>query len=175
MRSQGLALSLRLLCGVCVALMVMVPAQAATTIRFYAIVAAGGSVDAMARIVGEKFGPLVDATVIVENKPGGGGNLATQTVARAAPDGLSILVSGNNHTSNLSLYKETGYKLDDLIRGSVFADDFVLVDHQFPTELTKLGTRNSLKTSIPYFQVNKVSKGTGSIHIHPFVPVLCEH
>lgn len=92
-----------------------VPAQAAGTIRFYAIVAAGGSVDAMARIVGEKFGPLVDATVVVENKPGGGGNLATQTVARAAPDGLSLLVSGNNHTSNLSLYKETGYQLEDLI------------------------------------------------------------
>jgi tripartite-type tricarboxylate transporter receptor subunit TctC len=95
--------------------MIALPVQAANTIRFYAIVAAGGSVDAMARIVGEKFGPLVDATVIVENKPGGGGNLATQTVARAAPDGLSILVSGNNHTSNLSLYKETGYQLDDLI------------------------------------------------------------
>ena len=92
-----------------------VPAQAAGTIRFYAIVAAGGSVDAMARIVGEKFGPLVDAIVVVENKPGGGGNLATQTVARAAPDGSSLLVSGNNHTSNLSLYKETGYQLEDLI------------------------------------------------------------
>ena len=92
-----------------------VPAQAAGTIRFYAIVAAGGSVDAMARIVGEKFGPLVDATVVVENKPGGGGNLATQTVARAVPDGSSLLVSGNNHTSNLSLYKETGYQMADLI------------------------------------------------------------
>ncbi len=92
-----------------------VPAQAAGTIRFYAIVAAGGSVDAMARIVGEKFGPLVDATVVVENKPGGGGNLATQTVARAAPDGSALLVSGNNHTSNLSLYKETGYQMADLI------------------------------------------------------------
>ena len=91
------------------------PAMAGSTVRFYAIVAAGGSVDAMARIVGEKFGPLVDATVIVENKPGGGGNLATQTVARSAPDGLSILVSGNNHTSNLSLYKDAGYQLDDLI------------------------------------------------------------
>ena len=97
------------------ALVVAPLAHSATTIRFYAIVAAGGSVDAMARIVGEKFGPLVDATVIVENKPGGGGNLATQTVARSAPDGLSILVSGNNHTSNLSLYKDTGYQLDDLI------------------------------------------------------------
>ena len=115
MQTQGLAFSLRLLCGLCIALTLALPAQAANTIRFYAIVAAGGSVDAMARIVGEKFGPLVDATVIVENKPGGGGNLATQTVARAAPDGLSILVSGNNHTSNLSLYKDTGYQLDDLI------------------------------------------------------------
>jgi tripartite-type tricarboxylate transporter receptor subunit TctC len=115
MHSQRLAFSLRLWCALCVATMIALPAQAANTIRFYAIVAAGGSVDAMARIVGEKFGPLVDATVIVENKPGGGGNLATQTVARSAPDGLSILVSGNNHTSNLSLYKDTGYQLDDLI------------------------------------------------------------
>ncbi|MEI7568759.1 MAG: tripartite tricarboxylate transporter substrate binding protein [Alcaligenaceae bacterium] len=102
-------------CALLVAWGVALPSHSATTIRFYAIVAAGGSVDAMARIVGEKFGPLVDATVIVENKPGGGGNLATQTVARSAPDGLSILVSGNNHTSNLSLYKDSGYQLDDLI------------------------------------------------------------
>ncbi len=65
MHPQGLALSLRLLCGMCIALTLALPAQAASTIRFYAIVAAGGSVDAMARIVGEKFGPLVDATVIV--------------------------------------------------------------------------------------------------------------
>ena len=90
------------------------PAQA-RTIHFYFIVAAGGSIDAMARIVGDKFGPLVDANVIVENKPGGGGNLATQTVARAAPDGLSVLVTGNNHTSNLALYKEPGYRLNELL------------------------------------------------------------
>ena len=115
MHSERIGFSLRLWCAVSVAMLLAFPAQAANTIRFYAIVAAGGSVDAMARIVGEKFGPLVDATVVVENKPGGGGNLATQTVARAAPDGLSILVSGNNHTSNLSLYKDTGYQLDDLI------------------------------------------------------------
>jgi tripartite-type tricarboxylate transporter receptor subunit TctC len=115
MNSQRNHLFVRFGFAICLALMIALPARAANTIRFYAIVAAGGSVDAMARIVGEKFGPLVDATVIVENKPGGGGNLATQTVARAAPDGLSILVSGNNHTSNLSLYKETGYQLDDLI------------------------------------------------------------
>jgi len=85
------------------------------TIRFYVVVAAGGSVDAMARIVGDKFGPLVDATVIVENKPGGGGNVASQTVAKSAPDGNSLLVSANNHTLNPYLFKDPGYLMDDLI------------------------------------------------------------
>ncbi len=87
----------------------------ARTIRFYVVVAAGGSVDGMARIVGDKFGPLVDATVIVENKPGGGGNVASQTVAKSVPDGNSLLVSANNHTLNPSLFKDPGYQMEDLI------------------------------------------------------------
>ncbi len=87
----------------------------ARTIRFYVVVAAGGSVDGMARIVGDKFGPLVDATVIVENKPGGGGNVASQTVAKSLPDGNSLLVSANNHTLNPSLFKDPGYQMEDLI------------------------------------------------------------
>ena len=99
---------------VCLGLLATVEVQA-RTIRFYVVVAAGGSVDAMARIVGDKFGPLVDATVIVENKPGGGGNVASQTVAKSAPDGSSLLVSANNHTLNPSLFKDPGYQIDDLI------------------------------------------------------------
>ncbi len=87
----------------------------ARTIRFYVVVAAGGSVDAMARIVGDKFGPLVDATVVVENKPGGGGNVASQTVAKSVPDGNSLLISANNHTLNPSLFKDPGYQMDELI------------------------------------------------------------
>jgi tripartite-type tricarboxylate transporter receptor subunit TctC len=91
------------------------PELQARTIRFYVVVAAGGSVDGMARIVGDKFGPLVDATVVVENKPGGGGNVASQVVAKSAPDGNSLLVSANNHTLNPSLFKDPGYQVDDLI------------------------------------------------------------
>ena len=87
----------------------------ARNIRFYVVVAPGGSVDGMARIVSDKFGPLVDATVIVENKPGGGGNVASQLVAKSAPDGNSLLVSANNHTLNPFLFKDPGYQMKDLI------------------------------------------------------------
>jgi tripartite-type tricarboxylate transporter receptor subunit TctC len=90
-------------------------ALARDTVRIYASVAAGGSVDTMARITAEKLGQLLDLAVVVENKPGGGGNLATQTAARGAPDGSVLLVSANNHTLNLTLYKDPGYQLDDLI------------------------------------------------------------
>ncbi len=98
----------------CLAVLTTLDAQA-RTIRFYVVVAAGGSVDAMARIVGDKFGPLVNATVVVENKPGGGGNVASQTVAKSIPDGNSLLVSANNHTLNPSLFKDPGYQMDELI------------------------------------------------------------
>ena len=94
---------------------VTAPLQARETVRIYASVAAGGSVDAMARITGEKLGQILDLSVVVENKPGGGGNLASQTAARAAPDGTTLLVSANNHTLNLTLYKDPGYQLEDLI------------------------------------------------------------
>ncbi len=88
---------------------------AGNQIRMYVIVAPGGSADAMARMVGEKLGPLLDTIIIVENKPGAGGNLATQTVARAAPDGTSLLVTANNHTINPSLFADAGYKIEDLV------------------------------------------------------------
>ena len=50
-------------------------------LKMVVIVAPGGSADAMARMVGEKLGPLLDTIAVVENKPGAGGNLATQLVA----------------------------------------------------------------------------------------------
>ncbi|CAM3681514.1 tripartite tricarboxylate transporter substrate binding protein [Bordetella tumulicola] len=84
------------------------------TIRLFVIVAPGGSADAMARIVGEKLGPRLKTTVVVENKPGAGGNLATQTVARAEPDGTSLLLTANNHTINPTLFADAGYELKDL-------------------------------------------------------------
>jgi len=56
----------------------------------------GGGVDAMARIVGEKLSAALGQQVVVDNWGGGGGNIGTRTVARAAPDGYTLLLG---HTS----------------------------------------------------------------------------
>ncbi len=88
---------------------------AGAPIRLVVIVAPGGSADAMARMVGEKLGPLLDTVAVVENKPGGGGNLATQLVAKAPPDGTTLLVTANNHTINPTLFADAGYKIGDLV------------------------------------------------------------
>jgi tripartite-type tricarboxylate transporter receptor subunit TctC len=88
---------------------------AGSPIRLVVIVAPGGSADAMARMVGEKLGPLLDTVAVVENKPGGGGNLATQIVAKATADGNTLLVTANNHTLNPTLFSDAGYQIDDLV------------------------------------------------------------
>jgi tripartite-type tricarboxylate transporter receptor subunit TctC len=65
---------------------------------------AGGSTDTMARAVAQAMGQKLGRTVVVENRPGAGGNLAAEAVARAAPDGLTLLMSFTSHSINASLY-----------------------------------------------------------------------
>ncbi|HWL27383.1 MAG TPA: tripartite tricarboxylate transporter substrate-binding protein, partial [Burkholderiaceae bacterium] len=83
--------------------------------RIIVIVAPGGSADALARMVADKAGERLKTNFVVENKPGAGGNIASQTVARSAPDGSTFLVTANNHTVNPSLFKDAGYGIDDLV------------------------------------------------------------
>ena len=84
-------------------------------LRIIVIVAPGGSADAMARMVSEQIGPLLNTMTVVENKPGAGGNLATQLVAKAPADGMTLLVTANNHTINPTLFLDAGYGIDDLV------------------------------------------------------------
>ncbi|MBL8288326.1 MAG: tripartite tricarboxylate transporter substrate binding protein [Rubrivivax sp.] len=65
----------------------------------------GGSTDTLAREIAPEMGrALGGRTVIVENKSGAGGNLAADTVAKAAPDGNTLLLSFTSHTINATLY-----------------------------------------------------------------------
>jgi tripartite-type tricarboxylate transporter receptor subunit TctC len=65
---------------------------------------AGGSNDVYARLIAQWLSERLNGNFIVENRPGAGGNIATETVARANPDGLMLLVSNSSETWNATLY-----------------------------------------------------------------------
>jgi len=65
---------------------------------------AGGSTDTLARTLAASMGPLLNRTVLVENRPGAGGNIAADAVAKAAPDGNTLLLSFTSHAINATLY-----------------------------------------------------------------------
>ncbi|MFZ0623651.1 MAG: tripartite tricarboxylate transporter substrate binding protein [Pseudolabrys sp.] len=70
----------------------------------------GGPSDVLARIVGKKMEELLGAPFVIENRPGAGGNIAAESVARAAPDGYTLLMGNNSIlATNESLYKHINY------------------------------------------------------------------
>jgi tripartite-type tricarboxylate transporter receptor subunit TctC len=76
--------------------------------------AAGGSVDAAARIIAEKLRERWSIPVVVENRLGAAGNIAAATVARAAPDGGTLLLTASGVAINQSLYANPGYSIKEL-------------------------------------------------------------
>lgn len=103
---------LRLMIG-CVALLVSAatPASAQSypskRIRIIVPVAAGAATDILARIVGEWLAKRTGQTVVVENRSGAGGNIALESVARADPDGHTLLIATNGAiTINRALFKK---------------------------------------------------------------------
>src|SRR5437762_10771763 len=83
------------------------PSRAITAI----IPFAGGSAsDVVSRIMFDKMSKLMGQPIIVENRPGAGGNIGTAIGARAAPDGYTIIGGGSGPVAaNLALYKSLGY------------------------------------------------------------------
>lgn len=81
----------------------------AGTVEVVVPFAAGGAVDVTGRIVANFLGRALSRTVIVLNKPGANSNLGNMTVARAKPDGQTLLVSSIGLAANKSLYENLGY------------------------------------------------------------------
>jgi tripartite-type tricarboxylate transporter receptor subunit TctC len=72
--------------------------------------AAGSATDTLARVLGETMSASLGQPVVVDNRPGASGFLAAQNVARAEPDGHTVLVTSNTtHAANQSLFKELPY------------------------------------------------------------------
>src|SRR3954470_15999158 len=81
-------------------------------VHFVVAFAPGGPVDIAARLVGIKLSEELGQQVIVENKGGAGGNIGAQGVAKAAPDGYTVLVTTSAYAVNVSLFPNPGYDPD---------------------------------------------------------------
>ena len=83
------------------------------TVRFIVPYVPGGGVDFVGRTLAQKLSDSWGQPVIVDNRPGGGTNIGSELVARAAPDGYTLLIGGVPNTVNVTLYPKLSY---DLIR-----------------------------------------------------------
>ena len=96
------------------ALLCIVPAHAAypdKPIRLIVPFAPGGSTDVLARLVADKLSQSLGQPVVVENKPGASGNIGSEIVAKAKPDGYTLLVGlGHTHTVNPVLYTNMTFR-----------------------------------------------------------------
>ena len=76
--------------------------------------AAGGSLDTVARLIGQKISAVFGQPVVVENRVGAGGNLGARAVASADPDGHTLLYTSTGVAINQMLYANPGYAIADL-------------------------------------------------------------
>lgn len=81
----------------------------AQPIRLIVPFTAGSGTDVVARLVAERLGPALGTSVIVENKPGAGGTLGAAQVAKATPDGYTLLVHSAGHLVNPAIYPNLSY------------------------------------------------------------------
>lgn len=74
-------------------------------VRIVVPVPAGGGVDSLARIIGQHFNAVWGQPFIVDNRPGAGGSLGAEIVARATPDGYTLMVSSSSYITNAAIRK----------------------------------------------------------------------
>jgi tripartite-type tricarboxylate transporter receptor subunit TctC len=129
-------------------------------IRIIVPLAAGGTGDTLARLVGEELGKALNGPVIVENRPGSGGTIGTEAVARSAPDGYTLMHTSASHIANAALRPKLAYDaIKDFAVIARTADTHqLLVAHpSFPP--------STLQELIQYCKANRVfygSSGNGS-------------
>ncbi len=123
----------------------------------------GGLVDTSARLVGEPLARLSKLSVVIDNRPGGSGNIAYQMVARAKPDGATLLASYSAyHTGNPSLMKNLPWAPKDFAPVALVtvATNVIAIHPSLPV--------NTLKDFIDYARknpgkINYASQGNGSV------------
>ncbi|MGC1780200.1 MAG: tripartite tricarboxylate transporter substrate binding protein [Xanthobacteraceae bacterium] len=132
-------------------------------VRFVVGFVAGGAPDIIARLIGQSLSERLGQPFVVEDRPGAGTNIATETVIRTAPDGYTILLAGTPNMINASLYSDLKF---DFIRditpvGSFGENPFVMVvSPEFPAKT--IGEFIAYAKANPG-KINVTSTGTGNL------------
>jgi tripartite-type tricarboxylate transporter receptor subunit TctC len=80
-------------------------------IRMMVPFAPGSNNDTIGRLLGNHLGTALGVPVVVDNRPGAGGNIGAEIAARAAPDGQTLLLGNSSHAISVTLYDKLGYDL----------------------------------------------------------------
>ena len=123
-------------------------------VRLIVPYAAGGTGDIIGRLVGGKLAEILGQPVVIENRPGAGGNIGAEATARAAPDGYTVVIAATSLASNPSLQKKMPFDpLKDLaaVGGCCEVATVLVVHPSLPVksvkELIALAKANPAKLS----------------------------
>lgn len=134
-------------------------------IRLIVPFAPGGSNDIVGRIVGEVAGQILGQTVVIENRAGAGSMIGAETVARAAPDGLTLLINSSHPTVPALVARVPYSTLDDFVGIAVagFSPFVLVVNPQVPArtaqELVAL-----MRATPQRFHIAATGSGSG-VHV----------
>ena len=123
---------------------------------------AGGNFDIVARIIGQWLSEQLNQPVIVENRTGAGGNIATEAVIRAPADGYTLLLGGAVNTVNVTLYEKLSFNfMTDVvpIAGVVRFPNVMTVSASFPAKTVPEFIAYAKENS---GRINQGSSGSGT-------------
>ena len=136
------------------------------TVRLVVGFPPGGSADIVARLVAQALSERMGQTFIVDNKPGAGSNLGAETVARAEPDGYTLMAESVSNAINPTLYKKLNY---DQLRDLVPVASIDVVPNVMDINVDV--PARTIPEFIAYAKANpgKISMGSGGIGSSPHV------
>jgi tripartite-type tricarboxylate transporter receptor subunit TctC len=129
-------------------------------VRLIVATAAGGGNDIIARLIGQALSERLDQAFVIENRPGAGGNIGTEAVARAPADGYTLLLVSSGNATNVALYDKLTFDfMRDIapVASIMRVPEIMAINPSVPVK--------SVLSFIDYSKANtgKVNMGSGGI------------